>query len=856
MIKKYKRSLLVESNTKNINVGSCEFNELIINNPSPNSSNRYDYIPFVDYNDTFKITEEGNKIKIKRTDSDLGWGGNLVIEQISTSNIEFKNKIPKIIHQTFKTQDAPIQMIEASNSWSKLSPNWEYYFYDDTDCIEFIKKYFSRETLLAFLSFLPGAFKADLFRLCVLYIKGGVYSDSDTISLFDLDDLIEDDLELLVVRDDPMAKKWLWNGFIACTPKHPAIKIGIDRIIKNYRTKEELFYLDYSGPALFGKSVNEFLGNNIEDDYETTKFNNIKILKHSNGYVLDGDSKILKCEYPNKSDDKLPSYFWDNVQKNKIWREIPFNIIYTSYDELDLNSYMVDSFKKYNSEYQFNYFNQNQVDDWFRDTPYNSTYKRLTERGERTDFFRYCYLYENGGVYVDCDTFCNRPLDEWIDGYDLVVGLEGYVDKQGFFEDGFFGITEEVNNKFISVCNWAIATKPKHSVIKNIIDDITNNQDNRGVLLNTGPGRFTKHMIEYFGRDNDFTQDIIKGKSKLLSINRFGSNQSHSNSIKQADPFNTENKDIYITHMFDGTWRGNVQREKIKIIPSNKSLGISHNLTLQKIDNGFKGVARWDKDTERTHFMKKLGDCRSLNELIFDSNLNLISQDEKQIKNYTEVAKFEDFRHFSFNGKDYYSVSFIDENWNTRVAILDSNYRFIKKITLDYTHRMRFGVGHEVEWEKNYLFFEKDKELYLIYSTTPRYIVYKCIDEDLMDFEKFIDIENHHSNKLPSDQLYFSSNTSTGGSTSPIWIEEKQMWVYLIHTKIYDKKRYNHFSVWLDKDLKIVEIKEKPFLSQHINYDYFFVSSMINEGDYVVISGGISDNSNFTWKIPKNLLLK
>ena len=82
------------------------------------------------------------------------------------------------------------------------------------------------------------------------------------------------------------------------------------------------------------------------------------------------------------------------------------------------------------------------------------------------------------------------------------------------------------------------------------------------------------------------------------------------------------------------------------------------------------------------------------------------------------------------------------------------------------------------------------------------------------------------------------------------------MYVYLIHTKIYDKKRYNHFSVWMDKDLNIVEIKEKPFLSQHLNWDYFFVSTMLREGEYVIISGGIQDNANFTWRIPINLLIK
>ena len=764
--------------------------------------------------------------------------------------------IPKKIFQTWENNTPPFKMSQAMESWKQKNPTWEYKLFTSEERVEFIKNNFSKDVLDAYYTLIPPAFKADLWRYCVLFIEGGVYVDADMICDTPLDEWISG--EMVVVRDDPMAKKWLANGFIGSTKKQKALKEIIDRIVLKCNKKQLEFYLDYTGPALWGKVVNKANFRLEEEDYPLGDLNSIKILKHdySKRKFTLNNLPVVHTEY-NEYRDEMSKIgnepFYNYVQREEIFSEIPRQIIWTTYDNLDINNYMISSYEK-NSDWDVKYFSNEDVDTWFENSIYREAYSKLSERGERTDFFRYCYLYEHGGVYADADTYCNQPLDKWIGGCDLIVGLEALVSKENSL--GFDNFAQLCNDNWVSVCNWFFAVKPKHPIMSKLINDIINNPSDGGVLKNTGPGRFTKWMIEHFGRNNDFSKDVVKGKSKLLSINRFGSNQSHSNSIKQADPFSAKNKDIYITHMFDGTWRGNVQREKIKIIPSNKSLGISHNLTLQKIDNGFKGVARWDKDTERTHFMKKLGDCRSLNELIFDNNLNLISQEEKQIKNYTEVAKFEDFRHFSFNGKDYYSVSFIDENWNTRVAILDSNYRFIKKITLDYTHRMRFGVGHEVEWEKNYLFFEKDKELYLIYSTTPRYIVYKCINEDLMDFEKFIDIDNHHSNKLPSDQFYFSSNTSTGGSTSPIWIEEKQMWVYLIHTKIYDKKRYNHFSVWLDKDLKIVKIKEKPFLSQHINYDYFFVSSMINDGDYVVISGGISDNSNFTWKIPKNLLLK
>ena len=59
-----------------------------------------------------------------------------------------------------------------------------------------------------------------------------------------------------------------------------------------------------------------------------------------------------------------------------------------------------------------------------------------------------------------------------------------------------------------------------------------------------------------------------------------------------------------------------------------------------------------------------------------------------------------------------------------------------------------------------------------------------------------------HNNKFPEDELYFSAKVKVGGSTQPIWFEEQQCYIYLVHTKIYNERTYNHFAVKLDKELK------------------------------------------------------
>ena len=838
-ISKYKKSLLTESNTKKIIVGRREENEITINNPSPNTKNKYSYIPFKSYSDHFEITEVNDKIKIKRTDCSLGWGGNLIIEQTTSTGTFSKNKIPKIIHQTFKTQFASSRMIEATESWKNTSPNWEYYFYDDDDCLKIIKQNFSQNVVDAFLDLIPGAFKADLFRLCILYIKGGVYADADTISLVDLDYLIEEKLKFLISRDDPMAKKWLWNGFIASTKKNPILKLAIDKIVHNVKNKKDLFYLDYSGPALMGKVLNEHLNNSIEDDFKTGDIHGgeIKILHHNNGYIFnEKKEQILKCEYPDKSKDNISSYFWDNIQKNRVYRLIPRSVFYTSYDELDVNAYMINSFKEKNIDYDLKYFNQKQVDDWFKTTAHNKAYQKLTERGERTDFFRYCYLYEHGGIYTDADTFCNQSLNEWISYQDLIVGVE-----------------KEVKNNLVSVCNWTIAAAPKHPVLLKLITDISANPK-EGVMQNTGAGRFTEHIINYFGFDHDFTKDIEKDNSQLLSINRFGSNQTHSNSIIQSNPFDSDNKNIYITHMFAGSWKGNDKRKSINLIPKEVKPSVSHNITISKDKNGYIGVARYDVDTARTEFMKKLGSSTSLLEYKFDKRFNVVSKEIKNIQGANQSYKFEDYREFKHKGTSYYCVAYLDKKFNTYMGVLDSEYNFLGRINIDRNHKMSFGIGGVVAWEKNWLFFEKENELYFIYSTTPNLIIYKCKDFNTLSFEVYSNTPNVYESALPKDQLYFSSNTSTGGSTNPIYDSQNNCYVYLIHTKIYKERGYNHFAVSLDKDLNIMNINPIPFIGYKIGYALMFITTMIENKDHYVICGGIEDNQNFIWEIPKSRL--
>jgi mannosyltransferase OCH1-like enzyme len=88
-----------------------------------------------------------------------------------------KAVIPLKLFQTWHTLDLPPNMKQNVKRLQRENPEFEYFLYDDKMCRKFIKEHFHEEVVFAFDKLKPGAYKADLWRYCVLYIHGGIYLD-------------------------------------------------------------------------------------------------------------------------------------------------------------------------------------------------------------------------------------------------------------------------------------------------------------------------------------------------------------------------------------------------------------------------------------------------------------------------------------------------------------------------------------------------------------------------------------------------------------------------------------------------------------------------------------------------------
>lgn len=830
---------------------------------------------FDNWPDTFSIKLlENNILSIKRTDIKTGgWGESLLIdvEDAISPNEETlpTKKIPRVIYQTFKSRHLTQGMYDAVASWKNLNPEFEHYFYGDEECIDFIKNHFDLDVLESYFSLIPGAFKADLWRCCVLYQKGGVYVDADMVCLKNLENFIAPDDEFVIARDDPMSKSFLYNAFIACVPNHKFLLTQIESIVENVKNKKNIFYLDVAGPGLLGKSVNQCLKRDINSEFDLgqNKINgySFNILLHDwkTKSITSNKEKIIFTEYTQKNHEmnieKIPTYY-SLYQKGVVYQKIPRKIYFTAEDQLGINHYMIDSFKNKNKHWDLKFFSALDREKFLRENRnkfFNflgvdvlKRYLEIKNGGSRADFWRYCIIYLNGGVYTDSDTYCENSLDDWVLSHDLILGIEACIDPQ-HDRFGLKTVGTMFNGKLISLCNWTFAAEPRHDFFKKIIIDLCNKDidfiNQNPATTSTGPKIFTDTAFNYF-KDCDFSilekkQDLIKESSVIFHIDRFGSNQGHSNSLPKGSSNN-----IYVVHFFDGYWRY-LPNKKIKKYKSK--LGTSHNLALKGTKGGYYGISRLDKDTSRTQFLKKIGDCRSLLKVELDKELNLLKETEHKILNFDSIAKFEDFRIFTFRGKDFYSVSYIDEDFNTKVSILDENFNFLGDVKLIDRN---LNKAWDKIWEKNWLFFEKDNNLYFIYSTTPNYVLYVCKDFNNLTFETFINLKWPFDG--PKSNLYFGDVVTTGGSTNPIFLKDKNVYVYLIHTKIYQERKYDHYFVLLDKNLKPFRFCETPVISRHINEPLCFVSSMLIEDNYIILSGGIGDNENFIWELSKEFIFK
>lgn len=173
--------------------------------------------------------------------------------------IKFKSNynsiIPLTIYQTWYCKDKIPPLMAKSITRLRLSnPRFNYKLFDDNECREFIKNNYEWDVLNAFDTLKPGAYKADLWRYCILYKFGGIYLDIkyNCCNNFRLIHLTEKEHFCADIGNNG-----IYNAILVSLPGNEVLYRAIRQIVENVKNR---YYgggcLDPTGPMLLSKFIN------------------------------------------------------------------------------------------------------------------------------------------------------------------------------------------------------------------------------------------------------------------------------------------------------------------------------------------------------------------------------------------------------------------------------------------------------------------------------------------------------------------------------------------------------------------------------------------------------------------------
>lgn len=166
------------------------------------------------------------------------------------------HRIPANLFMSFYTCAVQGPYFQAVANTIAKHPNYTYRFFDDVSARRMIAEHMEPEVLEAYDLLIPGAYKCDLWRLCVLYVYGGLYVDMRYGACVNFDTVFDKDTDYFVVNDVQIGH--VHNAVMACVPKHAVMRRYIDRVVqmvlaRNYGQSA----LHITGPAILGKVLFE-----------------------------------------------------------------------------------------------------------------------------------------------------------------------------------------------------------------------------------------------------------------------------------------------------------------------------------------------------------------------------------------------------------------------------------------------------------------------------------------------------------------------------------------------------------------------------------------------------------------------
>ena len=181
----------------------------------------------------------------------------------SIDNNLINSIIPLNIYVTWNTKNLSVNMARNYEDLKQKNQEFTFHLYDNNDMENFIRENYDISVLNAYNKLKPGAYKADLWRYCIMYKYGGIYIDIKLKLINNFKLILLTDKEYYVL-DNPnyfYNKCGIYNALLISLPHNKLYLDCINKIVDNVNNKYYGFNDLYpTGPGLLGEI---YINNNL-----------------------------------------------------------------------------------------------------------------------------------------------------------------------------------------------------------------------------------------------------------------------------------------------------------------------------------------------------------------------------------------------------------------------------------------------------------------------------------------------------------------------------------------------------------------------------------------------------------------
>lgn len=421
--------------------------------------------------------------------------------------------IPRTIMQVSKAYLMPRGLRRAMRSVIDFNPTYEHRFFTDSDMKTFVAQNFDHSVRKAFNTLVPMEFKADLFRYCWLYINGGVYIDSDMTAVRPVDELVRPTDEFVSavdsngyiynafiasVKQHPILKRaidlaveritkrfmgdalaitgpaLLADAYAAVAEARPragtrANQLALATFNVDANCSAGLVYNSPNAPVFvstypaYREEMAQYSDKKTFREYVNDKavYADVERSASAQSGAADCPFGARAADMLNAGDVAVTRTLVDVASVTLHRKEpqgklrIPRVIMQTN--KLDrvpprLREVM-RSHVEVNPDFDYVFWSDARIRDYIQehfDVRTLAAFDRLIPGAFRSDLFRYCWLFVEGGVYIDGDMTSQTPLSE------LLHPDEGFVSAE--------------DNKNGFIYNAFMAAAPRHKIVAKAIE--------------------------------------------------------------------------------------------------------------------------------------------------------------------------------------------------------------------------------------------------------------------------------------------------------------------------------------------------------------------------------------------------